>query len=369
MTEPELPGPFDLHHHGDVEARGARLDFAVNVVPEVPPAFVLKAMRAALETVAAYPDEQPTRLLLAEHLGLDPDSLLLVNGVAEAFTLIAALATWRTPLVVHPQFTEPEAALRAAGHTPHRLVLSPSDGFELTEQAVARLAARGNGSAADLVMIGNPTNPTSRLHHPEVLRRLVAPGGRGRLLVIDEAFMDVVEHPGYSLLAEASSTPGLVVLRSLTKTFGLAGVRAGYVVGSPDLVRRLRALQPPWSVNAIALAATRASATEQGERYVEGVVRAMRDRRPHLVRGLTDRGWRVVPGSSGPFVLASHPQAERLRRALRAEGVAVRRGDTFPGLDSTWVRFALRDTAAIARLLAALDAVRGAVGDVVGGAH
>lgn len=354
-------GGYDLHHHGDVEARGAQLDFAVNVLPG-PPAFIKEALRAELENVAAYPDELPARLALAKHLDVDPRSVLLVNGAAEAFTLIARARRWRRPLVVHPQFTEPEAALLAAGQTPARLVLREADGFALTPDGVAAVAggaAQPGVGECDLVVVGNPTNPTSRLHDPALLRAWVGQSPHGeRVLVVDEAFMDVVAEPGRSLVAEAARTPGLLVLRSLTKTFALAGVRAGYVVGHPGLVARLREMQPPWSVNSLALAATRASVTGEADRYVRELVGRLAQWRPHLVAGLTARGWAVVGESRGPFVLARHPEAEQLRLALRDKGIAIRRGDTFPGLDPSWARFALRPAHTTDELLAALDDAR-----------
>ncbi|NEE06207.1 aminotransferase class I/II-fold pyridoxal phosphate-dependent enzyme, partial [Streptomyces sp. SID7499] len=100
---------------------------------------------------------------------------------AEAFVLIARALPARRPVVVHPQFTEPEAALRAAGHGVGRVLLRAEDGFRLDPQTVPE--------EADLVVIGNPTNPTSVLHPAALLERLARPG---RTLVVDEAFMDVV---------------------------------------------------------------------------------------------------------------------------------------------------------------------------------
>ncbi|MDO5698843.1 MAG: Rv2231c family pyridoxal phosphate-dependent protein CobC [Dermatophilus congolensis] len=360
-----MTGEPDLDHHGDVEARGAKLDFAVNVVPG-PPWFITQAMQVALVDVAAYPDEGPTRRLLAARLGVDPEAVLLVNGVAEAFTLIARLAAWRQPVVVHPQFTEPEAALRVAGHLPERLVLSAPDwgdaadrgdavdAFTLTPAAIADPVLEG----ADLVVVGNPTNPTSRLHEARAVSALRGRGATGTsLLVVDEAFMDVVGDESESLQVAAATTPGLVVLRSLTKTFALAGIRAGYVVGEPALIGRLRAQQPPWSVNSVALGAVRASLTAEAEEYVASVVARLDRWRPYEEAGLTERGWQVVPRGRAPFMLARHPHAARIREELRSEGIAVRRGDTFPGLGNDWARFALRPPSACDQLFDALDRI------------
>lgn len=345
-SDPGDVGEYDLWHHGDSEARGVDLDFAVNVLADRPPPFVAKALSGALAHVAAYPHERPAHERLAAHLNIDSASLLLVNGVAEAFALVAALRPWKAPVVVHPQFTEPEAALRGAGARPRRVLASPADHFALRPSEVP--------SGADLVMVGNPTNPTSRLHRADRLIELRAPQ---RLLVVDEAFIDVVPNEAETLLRVATERCGLLVLRSLTKTFSLAGIRAGYVVGHPEEIRSLAARRPPWSVNSLALAAIEAIASREGDAYVAEMRRTLAQRRPHLVDGLSARGFEVIPHSAGPFVLARHPQARSIREALRARGVGVRRGDTFPGLDDTWLRLALRSRVDCERLFGALDAV------------
>ena len=170
--------------------------------------------------------------------------MLPTSGGAEAFTLLARALQPRHPLVVHPQFTEPEAALRAAGHQPERLLLEAGDGFVLDPDRVP--------AHADLVVVGNPTNPTWCCTRP---RSSSGCGRPAACVVVDEAFMDAVPGRPESLVS-AHDEPGVLVLRSLTKTWGLAGLRAGYVVGDPALVAALRAQQPPWSVSTPALAAT-----------------------------------------------------------------------------------------------------------------
>ncbi|MBO3183643.1 aminotransferase class I/II-fold pyridoxal phosphate-dependent enzyme [Dermatophilus congolensis] len=312
----------DLRHHGDVEARGVCWDFAVNVAVGEPPLFVAEALRESLGGVAAYPDEFPTRRVVAEHVGVDPGCVLLVNGVAEAFGLVARLRSWQRACVVHPQFTEPEAALVGAGHQVVRHVLDAEDGFVLRAGKV--------DEGADVVVVGNPTNPTSVLHPRGEVLSLLRPG---RVVVVDEAFMDVAVGVGgvrgsESLLVDAARTQGLVVLRSLTKTFGLAGVRAGFVVAEPGLVEQLRQVQSPWSVNVPALAAMRAVCSRQGEEFAAGVAeRVVRDREV-LVQGLQQRGFDVVSGAAGPFVLVRHQRAVWVREVLfeQVDGLGLRSG-------------------------------------------
>lgn len=233
----------DLRHHGDAEVRddGAELtDLAVNVRPGTPPDWLRERIAASLTGLAAYPDGRAARAAVAARHGLPEEHVLLTAGVAEAFVLLARALPARRPVVVHPQFTEPEAALLDAGRPVRRVLLDPGTGFRLDPAAVAAVP-----EDADLVVIGNPTNPTSVLHPAAALRQLARPG---RTLVVDEAFMDAVPGEPESL-AGRRDVPGLVVLRSLTKTWGLAGLRIGYVLADPATVTALAAAQPLWAVS------------------------------------------------------------------------------------------------------------------------
>jgi histidinol-phosphate aminotransferase len=349
-------GP-DLRHHGDAEVRddgSALVDLAVNVRADTPPPWLRERIAASLGSLAAYPDGRAARAAVAARHGLPVERVLLTAGAAEAFVLLARALKVRRPVVVHPQFTEPEAALRDAGHTVDRVLLRPEDGFRLDPAAVPE--------DADLVVIGNPTNPTSVLHPAAAITRLARPG---RTLVVDEAFMDAV--PGErEALAGRTDVPGLVVLRSLTKTWGLAGLRVGYVLAAPETVAELERAQPLWPVSTPALVAAEACVAPRAlAEAAHAAHRAAADR-AHLVTalaGFADAGLRVVTPAEGPFVLVRLPDAAAVRHRLRALGYAVRRGDTFPGLGPDWLRLAVRDRATVDGFLGALRrAVSGTVG-------
>jgi histidinol-phosphate aminotransferase len=324
----------DLRHHGDAELRDAlapiRHDFAVNVRVTEPPRWLRDRLAAGLDTLAAYPDPRAATEVVAERHGRTPDEVLPTSGAAEAFVLLARVLRPRHALVVHPQFTEPEAALRAAGHRVRRHVLTGD--FTLDPACVPK--------AADLVMLGNPTNPTSVLHPAAVIERLRRPG---RTVVVDEAFMDAVPGEPESL----ADHPDVVVIRSLTKTWGLAGLRVGYVLAPRDLISSLRDAQPLWSVSSLALIAARAVCEPDARAEAETLAKQADQDRDHLLARLAELPGVTVPAASrAPFVLVRTPDAAALRTRLRAEGLAVRRGDTFPGLGPEWLRVAVRDRAA-----------------------
>lgn len=311
----------DLSHHGDVEATPGLVDLAVNVFPGPRPAWLDAALRESLDDVGRYPDAAHAEAALAAYHHRDADECVATAGAAEAFTLLAR-RPWRRPVVVHPQFTEPHAALLAAGHDVDAVVTT--EPFALPPVP----------DDADLVVLGNPTNPTGLLHPAQAVRALVRPG---RTVVVDEAFMDAVPSEPASLAAERHR--GLVVVRSLTKQWSIPGIRAGYLLGHPDDVTPLRAARTPWSVSTPAAAAMTACASDAAR--AESVRRAalLAGWREHLEVGLADLGVPHVPSSTA-FVLARPGVGVHAR--LRDAGVAVRRCDTFPGLDESWVRLAVR---------------------------
>lgn len=321
---------YDLHHHGDREVGEGLVDLAVNVRLPEPPEWLRRELADSLADLAAYPDPTAAAEAVAARHGRSVDEVLLTAGAAEAFTLLATAFRGRNAVVVHPQFTEPEAALRAVGHEPRRVMLQPD--FVLDPGLVP--------DDADLVFVGNPTNPTSVLHPAATLEALLRPG---RVVVVDEAFLDAVPGEPESLAEKA--LPGLVVIRSLTKTWGIAGLRAGYLLAEPDLVRQLCVVQPPWSVSTLAaravVACSRPAALDEADKLA---VLAERDR-DRLVAGLRDLGVDVLGTPRAPFVLVRIPGAQRIREQLREAGYAVRRGDTFPGLDGDHLRLAVRDEA------------------------
>nr|WP_165355099.1 Rv2231c family pyridoxal phosphate-dependent protein CobC [Nocardioides oleivorans] len=327
---------MNLRHHGDREAAPGLVDLAVNVHPAPMPPWLRDAITASVDDLARYPDPTPAEAALAAHHHRDRGDVLATSGAAEAFTLIARLRPWRRPVVVHPQFTEPDVALASAGHSPHHVVLD--GGFTLDPATVP--------DDADLVVIGNPTNPTGVRHPGAAIRSLTRDG---RLVVVDEAFND----DGTESLAD-EPVPGLLVVRSLTKLWAIAGLRAGYVLGERDMIAGLRDLQPPWSVSTPAAAAMIACTTDEAVTGAKARNADVEQWREHLQQGLTAAGIEHVT-STAPFVLAR--PGTGVHAALRAAGFAVRRCDTFPGLDDSWIRIAVRPPEVSTKLLEALSAL------------
>lgn len=326
-----------LRIHGDTQVAPGEVDFAVNVHGDRPPEWLAARLRARIIDLAAYPtaaDDLRARLAAARRHGTDADRVLPLAGSAEGFHLLAEHAARRglRAAVVHPSFTEPEVELRRAGVPVTRVLLPEPYTFD---PALVP-------DAADLVVVGNPTNPTSVLHPREALASLCRPG---RVTVVDEAFCDVVDdEEGVSLAG--SDLPGLVVLRSVTKTWALAGLRAGYAVGDPDVLADLAAHRVHWPLGTLQLEAVAACCSDEAAGHLARIRARLAADRATMCRLLADAGIEVAVPPAAPFVLVRTPEGygpATFRDRLRARGYAVRRCDTFPGLDAGHVRLAVRD--------------------------
>jgi histidinol-phosphate aminotransferase len=367
--------PAMLRHHGDVEARPGMLDFAVNVQGLAPPDWLRDRLAARLADLGRYPsseDEHAARAAVAARHGRSPGEVLLLAGAAEGFAMLPRLAP-RLAAVIHPSFTEPELALREADVPVTRVILERP--YTLDPTLVPE--------DADLVVLGNPTNPTSILHPAETIQALRRPG---RIIVVDEAFADAVttgcaagDMPSTigglvgsgDALTDASSTgqvtaepeslaglsaPDVIVFRSLTKTWALAGLRCGYALGAPEVLDRLAHGRPHWPLGTLQLEAIIATAepaaVAESRRYADRIAAD----RTAMIDRLGALGLDVHTPAAGPFLLLRVPDGALLRKHLADRGIAVRRADTFPGLGPDHLRVAVRGAAEVDRLIEALDA-------------
>jgi histidinol-phosphate aminotransferase len=320
--------PAAGRYHGDQAAAPGMLDFAVNVRHAQPPEWLMRRLAARLPDLARYPgplDARRAQDAAAERHGRTRDEVLPLAGAAEGFALLPNLRPARAAIVA-PSFTEPAVALGAAGVPVQHVVLEPPFGLD-----GARVP-----DDADLVVVGNPTNPTSVLHTRDQLLALRRPG---RILVVDEAFADAV--PGEPESLARDPLPDVLVLRSLTKTWALAGLRVGYALGAPELLARLTARRAHWPVGTLQLTAIAACCDPRAVAEAAAGTLRLAELRDEMVAGLASVGAEVVDGR-GPFVLFRMPDAARIRNGLERKGIAIRRCDTFVGLDERYLRAAVR---------------------------
>ncbi|WP_052070696.1 Rv2231c family pyridoxal phosphate-dependent protein CobC [Rhodococcoides fascians] len=333
-----------LRHHGDVEVESGFVDFAVNVRGDGPPAWLRDRLATALSSLGSYPSaaaEYAAREQVAAHHGRSPDEVLLLSGGAEGFSMLPRLGP-QLAATIHPSFTEPDWVLEQAGVPVHRVILPPP--FELDPMLVP--------DAADMVIIGNPTNPTSVLHPCDAVLSLRRPG---RTVVVDEAFADAVLGAGES--ASSQRSDDVVVLRSLTKTWALAGLRCGYALGHPDVLARMQHGRAHWPLGSLQIEAIRACTEPFAAQQARTEAERIDSERTVMIRRLGDLGLSVAGPARAPYLLIRLDDADLVRERLRTKGIAVRRGDTFPGLDRHYLRVAVRDSQRVDILVNALSTV------------
>ena len=276
---------------------------------------VAAALQEAVARLHRYPDPLASSLrrLLGSRLGIDPESILVGNGSDELVYLLALAyaAGGGSVVCADPPYRIHDIAARIVGASVTRV---PLHDWVHDLEAMARVEA-------DIAFVCNPHNPTATTVSRDELRSFVA-ASRARLVVVDEAYIDFVDDPvATTLVGEARG--GLVVTRTLSKAYGLAGARVGYLVGSPQIVDYLRRIRPPFSVGTLGQAAAEAALSDDAHR--ESTRRQVRAGRRRLTALFEAAGYAVVPSQTN-FVLVLTGAADDLAGRLERQGISVRPG-------------------------------------------
>jgi len=307
---------------------GAQIaELGSNENPLGPSPRALDAMRDALNESFRYPDPRGASLkaTLAANLGLIAERIALGNGSHELLMLIAQCFADAAHSVVFSQFGFAvfPIATAAAGAQP---VCVPALLRDHPHAPYGHdLDAMGNAIRADtrLVYLANPNNPTGTWFDDAALANFLARVPRDVLVVVDEAYHEYVDAPGLSTaLRFADDHPNLIVTRTFSKAYGLAGLRVGYLVADASVIAVLERLRESFNVNAVALAGAEAALADR-----EHLARSREfnhSEREWLRGELTSRGYRCLPSLTNFLMLDLAREASDLERHLFERGVIVR---------------------------------------------
>ena len=364
-TNPEAP-TRPVHggiKEAELRALGLRLedclDFSASVSPLGPPEGVAEAI-AAVDLTA---DPDPHCLALSEAIaahhvgdGVSIANVIVGNGSTEIIHLLTRAWTGAPPagctpgaLLLTPTYGEYDGAVRSSGGTVATLTATRcSEGFAWDTSAVTAAIAAERPS---LTFVCNPNNPTGVLMSRNRLAEIAnAVADTGGLLVVDEAYINLSERRAEAEVIEMAARHGSVVaLRSMTKDYALTALRLGYAVAGAEVIARLAALQPDWSVNGLAQAAGLVSIADTA--YLERARQAVAASRDCVVERLSALNIRCYPTDAN-FVLAQVGDAADLRDRLARRGLFVRDCTSF-GL-SDCIRIGLRPVADCIRLADAI---------------
>jgi len=322
---PEIKNMKTCYHGGinyaELSAMGispeAVLDFSVCTNPFMPSPRLKEKLNTA--PIERYPDSGATefRQRLSEKLGVPSDNILSGSGTTELIRLVA-LAYFRqgdTVLILEPTYGEYEVACKIAGAVPVKQRGKEEDNFAPKIDETVDLIRQHQPRA---VFICNPNNPNGKYLSKQAIEAILAVG-KNTLLILDEAYVSFVNDRWSS--TDLISQGNVIILRSMTKDYALAGLRLGYAIANPEIINNLRRVCPPWNVNIIAQQAGIASLAS--EDYLEQSKAKIKEAKQFLVDELNQMGFPILP-SDANFFLMKAGSAEKFRSALLKYGILVR---------------------------------------------
>jgi histidinol-phosphate aminotransferase len=331
---------------------GLRLDFNENTVGCSP--RVLERLRQlTAEDLARYPEREPVEARAAAHLKIRPDELLLTNGVDEAIHLVCEtyLEAGDDALIVVPTFSMYEIFAAAPGARIRKIPAAAN--FSFPTQTILRSLS----PATRLIALANPNNPTGSAAPLDDIE-LIARSAPDAAILADEAYF---EFHGETMLGRWEELPNLLVARTFSKAYGLAGFRLGILAGNAAQIAALRKVASPYNVNGIALACLSEALNDQAyiRQYVEQVCRG-RDQLESELQKLNIPFW----PSRANFVLLKLGESNALFvNRMRARGILVRDRSRDPGCEGC-VRITLGSTEHNERLLTTMPEVLREIGAI-----
>lgn len=330
LPRPEIEDLYGCYHGGlhyeEIKGIGIApediIDFSANYNLLGPPV----QMKAALENVAidCYPDSEATELrqCLARKLAVLPENILMGNGSVELIRFIvqAYFSPGDFVLLIEPTFGEYEIASRIAGCHLIKQQLREEEGFKLRTEQMVEMIERYHPKG---IFICNPNNPTGQYLTRDELEAILD-AGKNSLLTLDEAYISFVDDAWSSLNMIRSGN--VIVLRTMTKDYALAGLRLGCAIAEPEVISILRRVRPPWNVNVVAQRAG-VIALENDE-YLERSKRSFHEAKSFLIGALSGIGLPPFPSQTN-FLLVKVGDARRFRLALLRRGIAIRDCSSF----------------------------------------
>ncbi len=328
------------------------LDFSASINPLGMSSLVRTALVSSLDSLVHYPDTSHKELkqALARFHGISPAHFTIANGSTELIYNLPAMLPGKKALIISPSFSEYVRALNQHHWETQHFILTPENDFSIDTEKLERALADG----VDALFVCNPGNPNGTLYPQRVVEnisRLCL--AAGTFLVLDEAFMDFCEEASSKRMIIQSDNA--IVLRSMTKFFGIPGLRLGYAISTTTLAERLDSMGGPWSVNSLALAAG-AAALQDVQHNQESLEFIRQERRTLIERLEQFPQFKVYPSSANYLLveIKEGTNSRELKERLLPHRIMVRDCASFMGLSGQFFRVAVRTGAENNRLLECL---------------
>ncbi|MGO4888241.1 threonine-phosphate decarboxylase CobD [Anaerobacillus sp. MEB173] len=330
------------------------IDFSVNTNPYGSPAEIKEQWLDYFQNVESYPDPHVKELRqeISKTENISADHILVGNGAAELIFLIGNHFRQSRVLIVEPTFSEYRDACEAFGSHVESFLLSEENGWQIdVEKLVKEMKNK------DLLFICHPNNPTGVVYQPSHWGYLFKKAEElGVVVIVDEAFYDFCMED-ISVSEFVKEYANLIVLRSLTKMYAIAGIRLGYLLAHPSLIGQLRQLQHPWSVNGLAqkIGLVCLNASSHAKKSREKIA-VERERLFPLIR---EQGFILSQSSTNYYLIREHGHKKDMKSLMTfliEHGIIPRHTYNFKGLDGKYLRLAIKTETENNKLL---DVLRG----------
>lgn len=350
---------FKFAHEQRIEPHEV-IDFSANINPLGPSQRGLSALETQLRYISHYPDSTNDDVLnaIADTYGVSKDQIVVGNGAAELLYAICRLPGYTGAFVPAPGFSEYKEALEASGIPVRDIYYRPREDdngkpyFEVPYLALETFAAELKGQDGRIIVfLGNPNNPDGTLLDKNHIRTVASMlKDANSLLVIDESFIDFVgndtlQDNEYSMRSLVNEFDNIIVVHSFTKFYAVPGLRIGAAFSNSQIIDQLNTFIPTWSVNTLAQAYT--ESTLNDVEYVNRTKQVLREEQHYMYNALDAiTGITVYPPSAN-FILFHIEQegvtADSINEALKKHKMIVRNCNSYMGLNSQWVRVAIKD--------------------------
>ena len=330
-------------YHPPLAGRDAlRLDFNENTFSPSP-SVLRKLQQLTSEGLTIYPERVPVERIVAKHFGLEPDQLLLTNGVDEAIHLVscAFLEEGDEALICTPTFFMYDVSIGLMTAGLRRVQSDDSFRFPF-ERFLAAITPK-----TKLIIVASPNNPTGATVSSEHLLAIAAAAPQA-LLMVDEAYF---HFHGETTLGDVDAIPNLIVARTFSKAYGLANLRVGMLAGDARLINFIRKVTSPYNVNGVALAVLPDAIADDA--YLGWYADRVREGRERIFDALKELGVRTWPSAANFVLMDIGPKHKELCEAVRRRGVLLRDRSTDPGCEG-YVRITVGIEDHVTRGIAAL---------------
>lgn len=330
------------------------LDFSSNVTPAGMPKEVKNTLKKIIEKINDYPDIYSSKLLtaLAKYSKIPESNLIVGNGAVEIiYNFCNAFLSKNTPVLIPiPTFGEYEVASKL-----NNSKVSFFKTMNLTknlDEFISKIPKNG------CVFICNPNNPTGHLiSKKDLLYVICAAKKQNSLVFVDECFIELVPQSNESIISNVQKFDNLIVLRSLTKSFGLAGIRIGYAASSKYIISILKKIKIPWSVNLMAEYAGISALNNPSHMFKSNsIIKKEYDFLKNKISMID--GFEPMDSSTNFILIKTKYNSSELQKKLLEKKILVRDCKNFSGLNNHFIRIAIRSHKDNLKLVDALEKIK-----------